>query len=530
MCGIVCFFANKSVPDKMFFDILFTEAEIRGQDGFSISILTKPDYTPSKNFKSFRSYSDVRDEALDFVIDNLKVDDIVLAIARNAPETESITTIDSMNKTLQPIFMNDITYVHNGAISETIVAKYKDQMKTELDSESIGLSYYENQKNIKRTLESITGGWSLVMVDASKKKIIIGSSFLPLAHGYDFTAGFVVHSSSDAIRKAFGYLRGLDSVKFTRIWEDFYVDELLPYHIYEVDIDSGLTRDYDYQHNFSINIVNRNRSKYLVASSSGIDSTVTLLHLLKQGHNVEAIHFMYGQKSEEAELMAFKNIVNELHVQHRIIDLGPLFQMVKKHSMLLDESVEITTGKNIKSVDAWVPNRNGIFLNVLAMIAEDLITNNNFDKVYLSAGFPNISEESVYPDNSQRFVDSFLNTVKYSTLVGTRIHYTNPMQGLTKTEELQLMKYYDAEYLFGLTVSCDNAKVIDNKVYQCSKNNIPACGSGILSWLAAKKVGIKDTRLYYEVSQEVEVSLPNYVNQTKFKDVKIEDILKRIKS
>jgi 7-cyano-7-deazaguanine synthase in queuosine biosynthesis len=539
MCGITAFFANKSVPNEQFFDILFSGAEKRGQNGFGFIILdSSNNYNYKQIWKTSSSYSEVKEEVLDQVQKNLKLNDILLAIARNTPETEELTDSDDLENTLQPMIFDDFVYVHNGAISERIVDKYKDQLKTKIDSEAIGLSYIEHNRNLQKALESIQGGWSLIMVDKSKRKILAATSFLPLAHGYDFSAGLIYHSSADTIRLALGHLRGIKGpVKFTRIWEDFYVDELLPFHIEQIDIDSGLVSDQDYEHNFNINLLKEKKPAYLVACSGGIDSTATLVYLLENDKDaiIFPFHFNYGQKSASAESRAFETIIEELNLTQRstIVHLEDLFKNFSILSMLHNPNIKITTAKNVKSTDAWVPNRNGIFLNVMMGYAEHLVESKEFSEVILSAGFPNISEESVYPDNSQRFVNAILNSFTYSTLIGNRISYVNPMAGLTKVEELQLLKYYEKEYLFGLTVSCDNAILRDGDVYQCSYKGLPACGSGKLSYLAALKAGIKDTRKYYEISPEeyVENEMPSYVNnQTKIKPINIEKILERVRS
>jgi len=543
MCGITAFFANKSVPSEGFFDILFSEAEKRGQNGFSFVLLdSQNNYNLKQIWKTSSSYSEVKDEVLKQIQKNMKLNDILLAIARNAPETEELTDSYNLDSTLQPIVFDDFIYVHNGAVSERTVDYYKDQMKTKIDSEAIGLAYIKHNRNLQKALESIQGGWSLIMVDKAKRKILAASSFLPLAHGYDFSAGLIYHSSADAIRLALGYLKGINGpVKFTRIWEDFYVDELLPFHIEQTDIDSGLISDQDYEHNFNVNLLKEKKPVYMVACSSGIDSTTTMVHLLETYKDTEIIpfHFIYGQKSWEAEKAAFQNLMYELGghkllEKSKIIDLSNLFNEFSQFSMLHNPNIKVTTAKNVKSTDAWVPNRNAIFLNIMAAYAEKLIESGEFSEAILSAGFPNISEESVYPDNSQRFINAILNSFTYSTLVGNRISYVNPMAGLTKVEELQLLKYYDKEKLFGLTVSCDNAILVEGKVLQCSYKGLPACGSGKLSYLAALKAGIKDTRSYYEISPEeyVENEMPGYVNLVQkgvqVKLVDIEKILTRV--
>ncbi len=522
MCGIVSFFASESVPRKEFFNILFEGAEERGQDGFGLTIWKKA--VGFITYKTNKAYHHKREEILNFTMKHLALGDVLLAIARNAPETEELTGEDvtNLDETLQPIVFEDqeIALVHNGAISERSVEEYSGDLKmTKIDSEVILQAYLNNNRNLGLALESIYGGWSAVLFDAKHNRLYAASSFIPLAHGYARGLGLVYHSNADTIRSALAWWFHRKELQFTRIWEDFYVDEVPNYLIESTELDTGLIDGGPYMHKFIHPIWQQDEVKdkdlYLVSASGGIDSTTTMAILKDAGKNVIAIHFNYFQKSSEAEELSIKNICKKLDIPLQIITLHNYKTM--KSSMLQNKDIEITTDKNIKSTAAWVPARNIMFLSVISAMAEEYILNNQYSKVYIAGGFPLISEESVYPDNGQRFVNSFEHMLETGSLAGANglIKIVNPIGTFTKAEELSILKQLGLEELFGMTVSCDNAIVENGVVKQCwagdYPNGSPACGSGRLSLWAAKKAGIKDNRVYYKIKDIAEYE-PSYMN------------------
>ena len=76
----------------------------------------------------------------------------------------------------------------------------------------------------------------------------------------------------------------------------------------------------------------------------------------------------------------------------------------------------------------WVPNRNGIFLNIGAAFAEGLGAD------IVVPGF-NIEEGATFPDNTQGFLDALTDAFQFSTSNGVQAFcYTT---GLNKTQIVQ---------------------------------------------------------------------------------------------
>jgi 7-cyano-7-deazaguanine synthase len=102
-----------------------------------------------------------------------------------------------------------------------------------------------------------------------------------------------------------------------------------------------------------------------------------------------------------------------------------------------------TTQKTASSV--WVPNRNGLFINVAAAIAESM----GIQQVVV--GF-NKEEAATFPDNSSQFLGVATLGLKYSTRNGVKvISYTEMM---VKTEIVESLKNLPKAFPFDLVWSC----------------------------------------------------------------------------
>jgi len=96
------------------------------------------------------------------------------------------------------------------------------------------------------------------------------------------------------------------------------------------------------------------------------------------------------------------------------------------------------------------------------------------------------------------------------------------------------MKHFGGDELFALTVSCDDAIVKDNEIYQCAcidkdGNQVPACGSGLLSVWASEMVGIENRRKYYLKDKcPDDLKRPIWKDQDYKYEYNIEEILQRV--
>lgn len=164
------------------------------------------------------------------------------------------------------------------------------------------------------------------------------------------------------------------------------------------------------------------KSKAIVLLSAGLDSTVNLF-LARHKYNIILIlTFDYGQRAADKEISQSQKIAHQLNIPHQIIEM-PWLQVISKSS-LNRENVKIPTGKDVSIDDpavslqtarsVWVPNRNGLFLNIAAAYAE------SFDADVIIPGF-NLEEAQTFPDNSEDFIKSSTEAFKFSTQNHVRV-------------------------------------------------------------------------------------------------------------
>lgn len=157
-------------------------------------------------------------------------------------------------------------------------------------------------------------------------------------------------------------------------------------------------------------------AKCIVLLSGGLDSTVNFL-LAQKTHDVAAaITFDYGQKARAREIESARKLSDKYQVRHVVVDLS-FFKHFTSTSLVSTEMTvpgkrDIDLNSSSSSVESaakvWVPNRNGIFLNIAAGYAEGLGAR------YVVPGF-NLEEASTFPDNSQAFQDALKTSFSFST-------------------------------------------------------------------------------------------------------------------
>lgn len=158
------------------------------------------------------------------------------------------------------------------------------------------------------------------------------------------------------------------------------------------------------------------KHSYVVLLSGGLDSTVNLFEAHTNGEIKLVINFNYGQKSASKETASAVELTKLLGHKLKVIDL-PWFQDFGKSSLLVKglnfptaKDVDITNFKQSQETakSVWVPNRNGIFLNIAAGFAESV------EATHIVPGF-NREEAETFPDNSKDFMKSLDTSFHFST-------------------------------------------------------------------------------------------------------------------
>ncbi len=177
--------------------------------------------------------------------------------------------------------------------------------------------------------------------------------------------------------------------------------------------------------------------KSIVLLSGGLDSAVSLALALKETEVVFCLTFDYGQRSSQKEKASAAALAAHYSVEHRILKLAFLEEITKTALVLHDKYLpepdtaelddDLISKTNAASV--WVPNRNGLFVNVAAAFAEAFGCN------LIVTGF-NREEAATFPDNSAEFISAANSALSYSTL--NKVKLVSYTQVFDKTEIVKL--------------------------------------------------------------------------------------------
>ena len=213
--------------------------------------------------------------------------------------------------------------------------------------------------------------------------------------------------------------------------------------------------------------------KAVVILSGGMDSTTAAFIAKEEGYELIALHFNYGQRTQNRELKAFNDICNYLKLDNRyIIDL-PFFKQIGANA-LVDENIEVPTEGIKPGIPiTYVPFRNGIFLSIAAAIAE---------KESAEAIFIGVVEEdsSGYPDCTEEFIENMQKAINSGTKPETKITIKTPLIHLKKEDIVK--KALEVNVPLELTWSC----------YKEEEVACGVCDSCRLRLKGFKKAGIED--------------------------------------
>ncbi len=192
------------------------------------------------------------------------------------------------------------------------------------------------------------------------------------------------------------------------------------------------------------------KKRAVLLLSGGIDSVTTLAIAVKEGYEIYAMSFRYGQR-HQFELRCAENIAKLIAVQkHTVVDIG--LRVFGGSALTAD--VEVPKNRSAAEMGAripitYVPARNTIFLSYALAWAEVLTA----DTIFIGV---NAVDYSGYPDCRPEYIRAYQTMANLATRVGvegrTRLSIQTPLIDKTKAEIIRIGTSLGVDY--SLTLSC----------------------------------------------------------------------------
>jgi 7-cyano-7-deazaguanine synthase len=197
----------------------------------------------------------------------------------------------------------------------------------------------------------------------------------------------------------------------------------------------------------------RTARRAVVLVSGGLDSVVSLALADKDFEVRLVLFFDYGQRALSSERASVVAAAGYYGLPLQEVDLQWLGDL-SPAAMRESRSGQPAGADALDSLeDVWIPNRNGVFLNVAASFAE------RYGCGTVVAGF-NREEAEEFPDNTPQFVDAVNEALRYSTLRFVEVR--SYLRDLSKREILRR----------GLEISAPLSVI-----WSCYRNGEKMCGT-----------------------------------------------------
>lgn len=209
--------------------------------------------------------------------------------------------------------------------------------------------------------------------------------------------------------------------------------------------------------------------------SGGMDSALSsYIAKFEDGYEIIALHFNYGQKTEQKELISFRKIAKSLN-SLRLVELDLHFIKEIGGSALTDNCIEIPKDGIAPGVPVtYVPFRNGIFLSIAAALAEK----EGAEAIYIGVVW---EDSSGYPDCSDSFIQKLELAIDEGTKSETKIELKTPLVTLKKEQIVK--KALKLNVPLGDTWSC----------YECEDKPCGVCDSCRLRAKGFEIAGLRDS-------------------------------------
>ncbi|WP_289027983.1 7-cyano-7-deazaguanine synthase QueC [uncultured Paraglaciecola sp.] len=191
--------------------------------------------------------------------------------------------------------------------------------------------------------------------------------------------------------------------------------------------------------------------KVVVIFSGGMDSFTVLNLAVKQGFDVFALSFDYGQRHKK-ELEYAARACSNLGVHHKIVDISAINQLIGGSSLTSDIDVAEGHYEEDSMKTTVVPNRNMILLSMAVGYAVSI----NANKVFYGA---HSGDHAIYPDCRPEFVHKMNDVCAIANYEAVEI--VTPYLEVSKTAILTAGLGMDLDY---------------NQTWTCYNGREKACG------------------------------------------------------
>lgn len=209
-------------------------------------------------------------------------------------------------------------------------------------------------------------------------------------------------------------------------------------------------------------------NKVVVIYSGGMDSFTVLNRAIKDGKEVFALSFDYGQRHVK-ELQCASDVCKSLNVPHKVIDITTINQLLAGSS--LTDDIEIPEGhyeaETMKST--VVPNRNMILLSLAVGYAVSV----GAAQVYYGA---HSGDHAIYPDCRPEFVEKMNDVCQIANYEAVEIF--SPYLTVTKsdilTDGLKMALDYSQTWTCynGREKACGKCGACQERLEAFSDNNV----------------------------------------------------------
>ena len=211
-------------------------------------------------------------------------------------------------------------------------------------------------------------------------------------------------------------------------------------------------------------------ARAVVLLSGGLDSYTTAAVARRDGFDLYALTFRYGQRHAQ-EVQAAGRVARSLGAaRHLVLDLD---LSAIGGSALTDAGVPVPMDRPADAADipaTYVPARNTIFLSVALGWAEVLEASDIFIGV-------NAVDYPGYPDCRPAFIHAFEALARLATKAGVEgraLHVHTPLIVLSKAEIIRLGMTLGLDY--GLTTSCYDPRPDGSPCGHCDSCRLRASG------------------------------------------------------